>query len=69
MALNWAITTRKEEAHMIKPSRKTIETSKTIVITILLTAFIAFVAGVKYAEVQQSRVDSAVKAATAVKKQ
>lgn len=51
----------KTEVKPVKQSR-TLETIKTIVITILITAVAAFVAGMRYAESQQAKIDAAVKA-------
>lgn len=51
----------KTEVKPVKQSR-TIETIKTIVIAILITAVVAFIAGMRYAESEQAKVDAAVKA-------
>ena len=51
----------KQEVKPVKQSR-TIETIKTIVIAILITAVVAFIAGMRYAESEQAKVDAAVKA-------
>lgn len=49
---------------MNKPSKGTIETIKTVLIAVLITAIVAFIVGMHYANAQQSRVDNAVKQST-----
>jgi hypothetical protein len=48
-------------------NRGVIETVKTIVIAVLVTAIVAFVGGVKYEQFNTGRIDSAVKAVAAAK--
>lgn len=47
---------------MKAPKKQTIETVKTVLIAVLVTAILAFVAGIHYADSQHSRVDAAVSA-------
>jgi hypothetical protein len=44
----------------IKPKKQTIETIKTVTIAVLVTAVIAFIAGVQYQESRQHEIDTAV---------
>ena len=48
---------------MPKLNKQAIETVKTVVIAVLLSAMVAFVAGVKYEQIAQSEIDEAVQAA------
>lgn len=49
---------------MTKPSKQSIETAKTVVIAVLITAIVAFVGGMKYHAHQTAQVRSAVIEAT-----
>ncbi len=51
---------------MTKPNKNTIETIKTVVIAVLITAIVAFIGGMVYANKQHDVVDAAVQAATPV---
>ena len=46
---------------MKKINKQSVETFKTVVIAILITAVIAFVAGMRYADNQNNKVQAAVK--------
>lgn len=46
---------------MKKINKQSVETFKTVVIAILITAVIAFVAGMQYANKQNAKVEAAVK--------
>lgn len=45
---------------MKKISKQSVETFKTVLIAVLVTAVIAFVAGMRYADQQQQKVQAAV---------
>lgn len=51
---------------VIKPRKQVIETVKTVTIAILVTAIVAFICGMAYANKQHSEIDQAVKSATSV---
>lgn len=56
---------------MKKLNKQTVETAKTVVIAVLVSAIVAFISGMAYANKQQSKVDNAVasvQAETSVKK-
>lgn len=46
-----------------KLKKSTIEAIKTVTIAVLVTALVAFIGGVKYANKQQAQIDQAVKKA------
>lgn len=46
---------------MKKINKQSVETFKTVLIAVLITAVIAFVAGMRYANSQQATIDQAVK--------
>lgn len=48
---------------MSKPSKGTIETIKTVIISVLVTGIIAFIGGMQYAQHQQSVLETAVQTA------
>lgn len=50
----------------VKPNPKTIETLKTVVIAVLVTGILAFVAGMKYQANTNSQVHSQAKALASV---
>lgn len=52
---------------MKKPNKTAIETVKTVTIAILVTAIIAFISGVAYANKQRSQVDQTINALTTTK--
>lgn len=49
---------------MSLPSKEAVETTKTVVIFVLITAIIAFVGGMRYQSREQAQVRSAVAEAT-----
>lgn len=52
--------------HMPKVNKQAVETAKTVVIAVLITAIVAFIGGMRYAEHQEARVTKAAKSTTAV---
>lgn len=56
----------KKGEYMKKPNKNTIETVKTIVISVLVTAIVAFVGGMKFQDHQQAMVNDAVKNVSSV---
>lgn len=50
---------------MSKLNKGTVETIKTVVIAVLVTAVVAFIGGMQYAQRQEARVNNAVKSAQA----
>ena len=51
---------------MPKVNKQAVETAKTVIIAVLITAIVAFIGGMRYAEHQEARVTQAAKSTTAV---
>lgn len=54
---------------MKKPNRQAISTLKTVIIAILVSSILAFMAGTAYANKQQQKIDQAVQSAVQIEPQ